>query len=427
MYTELLSRLNDERQRVWSEYRHELEGFDVSTATAETRAKLDRMDVDLAELDKRIKTVRDQAGIEATAAEAREGADRIVRNEARGEERNELGWSKLEQALRGPKGTQGVGFDLDLRGLAGGAEGFEKRAERYEERVLSETFAAGGALVPTEFSPLLYRYLIQNSAIRQTNVRVITTATGDNFVQPSYSAYSAEATIVSAGAAIGASDPAFTSATLGAYKFGTLWQVQYELLQDSAYNLLNELAFQFGRALANGEGKKFVLGTGTSEPNGVVHAAGTVYQLVGGTPASSGPTYANLVDTMHKVIPPYRVNSYWMFNDKTLAVLRKLTDTNGRPLWTPGLAGFGVDVPDTLLGKPYVIDPYVPDIGVAATSIVYGDFSGYMIREVAGIRLERSDDYAFNSDLATFRILHRVDGNLIDTNGAVATFKGGTA
>ena len=413
---------------MWSEYRHELESYDSATATAETRQKLDDMDSRLSDLDKRLKTVTDQAAIEATNAEAREGVERHIRAEGR-DGRNEHGWTPFEQALRAPKGeSRNVGFDIDLRGLAGNKDGFEKRAEEYEQRVMGVTsFSAGDALVPSEFSPILYRYLIANSAIRQTNARVITTATGDNYIQPSYTAFSSEATIVTAGSAIGANDPTFTSATLSAYKFGTLWQVQYELLQDSAYDLIGELGFQFGRALGNGEGKKFVLGTGSSEPTGVVHAAGTTYQIVGGTPAANGPTYANLVDTMHKVIAPYRLNSYWMFNDKTLGVLRKLTDSNARPLWQPGLQGFAVDVPDTLLGKPYVVDPYVPDVGTSATSIVFGDFAGFMIREVAGIRLERSDDYAFNQDLATFRILHRVDSNLIDTNGAIATYKGGTA
>lgn len=422
----MLQRLSEQRQKIWHEYRHELENYDVETATAESRQKLDRMDGDLSDLDKRIQTIKSEADREQAANEAR---NVNVAQRKPSTDEHPSGWSPLERALRTPKDEVrgAIGFEIDFRGVSGPVRDFEKRAERYEERVMGVTTpSSGGALVPSEFSPLLYRYLIQNSAIRQTNVRVITTDTGDNYIQPSFSAFSSEATIVSAGAAIGANDPSFTSATLSAYKFGTLWQVQYELLQDSAYDLLNELAFQFGRALANGEGKSFLLGA-SGGPSGILPNAGTVYQVVGGTPAANGPSYNNLVDTMHKVIPPYRLNSNWMFNDQTLAALRKITDSNGRPLWQAGLAGFGTDVPDTLLGKPYVIDPYMPNIGVGATSIVYGDFSGALIREVAGVRLERSDDYAFNQDLATFRILHRVDCSLIDTHGALATYKGGTA
>lgn len=418
----MLQKLTEQRQRVWGEYKHDLENYDAATATSETRAKFDKMDETLSDLDRRISLVDAEATREKTAAEARSATEQIARPN---ESRDNDGMSEFEKRLRDPENRR-VGFDLDMRGVQGPKKGFEERAAKYEERVLSTTFAAGGALIPTEFSPLLYKYLIENSAIRNTNVRVITTDSGDNYVQPSFSSYSAEATIVTAGSSIGAADPTFTSATLSAYKFGTLWQVQYELLQDSAYDLLSELAFQFGRALANGEGKAFLLGA-SGGPSGVVPNLGTVYQVVGGTPAANGPTYANLVDTMHKVIPPYRINSAWMFNDRTLAVLRKLVDTVGRPLWQPGIAGIGQYIPDTLMGKPYVIDPYMPSVGVGATSIVYGDWSGAMIREVSGLRLERSDDFAFDKDLATFRILHRADCALIDTHGALASYKGGTA
>jgi HK97 family phage major capsid protein len=420
----MLQKLTEQRQRVWGEYKHDLENYDAATATSETRAKFDKMDEALSDLDRRLEQIKAEADRESVAAEARSAAEKVARPDV--EARNDGGMTSFEKALRDPENRR-VGFDLDMRGIQGPAKDFEKRAAKYEERVLSVgTFTAGGALVPTEFSPLLYKYLIENSAIRNTNVRVITTDSGDNYVQPSFSAFSAEATIVTAGSSIGPADPTFTSATLSAYKFGTLWQVQYELLQDSAYDLLSELAFQFGRALANGEGKAFLLGA-SGGPSGVVPNLGTVYQVVGGTPAANGPSYANLVDTMHKVIPPYRINSTWMFNDKTLAVLRKLVDTVGRPLWQPGIAGIGQYIPDTLMGKPYVIDPYMPSIGVGATSIVYGDWSGAMIREVSGLRLERSDDFAFDKDLATFRILHRADCALIDTHGALASYKGGTA
>lgn len=415
MYREAYNKLRQQRERVWTEYRDALESYEEATADSETRQRFDRMDKELTEYDRRLKIAGDEAAREATISAGRNpfvyglaGAAKHVSEETRAFE----AWCRF--------GGASNARHINTRGLA-----FNQGA--YESRVLGVTSqSAGGALVPTEFSPLLYRYLIQNSALRQTNVRVVQTDTGDNYVQPSFDAYSSEATIVTAGGTIGADDPAFEGATLSAYKFGTLWQIQYELLQDSAYDLLNELAFQFGRALANGEGKAFLLGA-VGGPAGILPNCGTVYQYVGGTPAANGPTYLDLVSLQHEVIPPYRQNSFWMLNDHTLEKIRKLEDNNGRPLWTSSLSGFGQDVPDQIMGKPYVIDPYMPDVGVGATAIVYGDFSGVTIREVAGMRLERSDDYAFNQDLVTFRILHRADAALVDTHGALATYKGGTA
>jgi HK97 family phage major capsid protein len=44
----------------------------------------------------------------------------------------------------------------------------------------------------------------------------------------------------------------------------------------------------------------------------------------------------------------------------------------------------------------------------------FGDFSAYYIRSVGNPIIERSDDFAFNTDLVTFRGKWRVDGDLLD-------------
>jgi HK97 family phage major capsid protein len=58
----------------------------------------------------------------------------------------------------------------------------------------------------------------------------------------------------------------------------------------------------------------------------------------------------------------------------------------------------------------------VADAALSAKSVVVGDFSAYTIRDVAGVRFERSSDYAFANDLVTFRTLLRTDGDLVDTS-----------
>jgi hypothetical protein len=44
-----------------------------------------------------------------------------------------------------------------------------------------------------------------------------------------------------------------------------------------------------------------------------------------------------------------------------------------------------------------------------------------------GVRFERSDDYAFNSDLVTYRAIIRADGLTIDQTGAIKVFAGGAS
>ena len=47
-----------------------------------------------------------------------------------------------------------------------------------------------------------------------------------------------------------------------------------------------------------------------------------------------------------------------------------------------------------------------------------------MIRDVSGVRVERSVDFAFQNDLITYRFIMRTDGDLVDTTGAVKHFVG---
>jgi HK97 family phage major capsid protein len=49
-------------------------------------------------------------------------------------------------------------------------------------------------------------------------------------------------------------------------------------------------------------------------------------------------------------------------------------------------------------------------------SVIFGNLSSYFVRQVGGIRVDRSDDFAFNQDLITFRAQVRLDGNLIQTS-----------
>ena len=65
--------------------------------------------------------------------------------------------------------------------------------------------------------------------------------------------------------------------------------------------------------------------------------------------------------------------------------------------------------------------------GTSAISLVYGDWSAFFIRDVDGLRFERSLEYGFNKDLVYYRAIIRTDCLLVDNTGAVSTYKGGTS
>ena len=100
-------------------------------------------------------------------------------------------------------------------------------------------------------------------------------------------------------------------------------------------------------------------------------------------------------------------------NDATLKEVRQLKDSNNQYLWQPSLQQGN---PDILLGSPVATDPNIETIATAKKVIAFGDMSKYFIREVQGIQVDRSVDFAFANDLVTFRFIYRADGDLMDTN-----------
>jgi HK97 family phage major capsid protein len=178
---------------------------------------------------------------------------------------------------------------------------------------------------------------------------------------------------------------------------------------------------QAGRALGNAFGTDLINGSGSGQPYGIVNAAVGVTGAVTGV--AGAPSYANLVDLEYSVIAPYRQSRscYWLAADKTIGGFRKITDTVGRPIWEPSAV---LGSPDLLLGKPLVADPFMPAQATGALQIAFGDFSQYFVRLVGGVRFERSDDFAFGSDLVTFRAILRGDGTLVDRTGAIRLYKG---
>ena len=291
-----------------------------------------------------------------------------------------------------------------LRSLIAG----EKRGHSFERRDVLKT--STGSPVPTSFYDQVIMRARLVAPVLQTST-VLNTAGGENLQIPSLSTYSV-GTINAEGAAMGESDPAFNAfVTLGAYKYSFLTQVSEELLTDSGVDFLGFLADQVGNALGFAVGSALTVGTGTVEPRGIVTASS-----VGGTAGTATAfTADNLIDLLYSLDGAARnlPSVGWMMNGKSIGAVRKLKDTAGNYVFQPSLA---MDSPDMLLGKPIYENPNMVDVASGTKSVIVGHLPSYFVRTVGGLRLDRSDDYAFNAGLITFRAQFRVDGNLPQTS-----------
>jgi HK97 family phage major capsid protein len=167
-----------------------------------------------------------------------------------------------------------------------------------------------------------------------------------------------------------------------------------------------------------------VTGTGSSQPAGIITGASA--GVTGSASVAGAFSADNLIDLFYSVISPYRNSNKaaWLMRDATVGAARKLKGSDNNYLWQPGLQ---VGSPDTLLGKPVLTDPNVAAVGLSAKSVAFGDIGAYHTRIAGGVRFERSDEYAFNTDLVTFRAIVRGDGILADQTGAVKVFTGNAA
>jgi HK97 family phage major capsid protein len=210
--------------------------------------------------------------------------------------------------------------------------------------------------------------------------------------------------------------------SLNAYKYAQLVQISSELLADSGVDIIGFVASDLARSIARVTDADYVLGNGSSKPQGIMAAIGT--GVTGGTGVAGVPTVANLIDLVYSVNNEYRANgAQFLMRDATAGKVRALTDTTGQFLWQPAVVA---GQPDRLLGFPVITDPNVAATATNALSVAFGDFSAFYIRDVGSLRIERSDEFAFGSDLATWRGVLRTDSDLIDAN-AIKAFKGGAS
>ncbi len=192
--------------------------------------------------------------------------------------------------------------------------------------------------------------------------------------------------------------------------------VSWQLLQDSVIDieswLTERISERFGRGFARG----FVNGTGTGEPFGVTTNATTTSTFTSATIDKD-----ELIAALHTVDPAYRsADAVWIFSDATLAAIRKLEDSQGRPLWTPqAAAGLEGSIGGTLLGHRVVIDQGFAPYADATTNKfgVFGSIkTGYWIRKVRGLRLIVDETSAAGSAMIRYTAHARVGANVKQPN-----------
>jgi HK97 family phage major capsid protein len=314
-----------------------------------------------------------------------------------------------------------------------GAEGMTQEQVAAFRNVMSTTTGSqGGHTVPTEISQMLIDSLKGYGAMRAVST-VIATSDGKPLSFPTSDGTSETGEWIAQNTTSTNADPTFGTVSVNVFKASSKdVAAPIELLQDSVIDIEAFIMARLAQRLGRLTNTAFTVGTGTTQPDGVVPRSSV------GKTGTTGQTLTiivdDIIDLIHSVDPAYRSNRCcFMANDALVRVIRKLKDGQQRPIWTPndfqgiqnapnggGNGGYAAQdraVPyDLLMGYPLYVNNDMASPAANARTLLFGDFSKYMIRDAMDVTMFRFTDSAYSKlGQVGFLAWMRTGGNLVDT------------
>ena len=260
---------------------------------------------------------------------------------------------------------------------------------------------AGGYLIPEQFLPEIQRNLVLFSPIRQA-ARVANASVGEVILPKRTGTLTAQ--WVEETEDRPATQPAYGQQKITIYELACYVDVSNRLLEDSAFNLEAELSRDFGEEFGRAEGAAFINGDGVGKPTGLLQNT-DIEQL---DLAGAAITADELIDLYHGLPSFYAANATWAMNRTTIGAIRKLKDSSGMYLWNDQITAGN---PPTILGRPVVEMPDMPDVGGTEPAVVFGDFSqGFRIFDRVALSVLRDPYTMQTKGQVRFHARRRVGG-----------------
>lgn len=366
--------------------------------SSELQAKFDELDGEVAQLDSQIKNMQRLIDIDA---------DEHIKDALKGNS------EKLQRDL--PDTDPRKIFDTWLR--RGDNALTAEQWQVIRNTMSTTTSGEGGYTVATEVATRVIEALKAFGGMRQV-AEVFRTEKGNTINFPKTDGTAEVGELIAQNTTATDADPSFTVVSLDVYKYSSkIVTIPWELVQDSEIDVEAMVRRRLAMRLGRITNQHFTTGTGSGQPNGLVTAASS--GKVGTTGQTLTVIYDDLVDLVHAVDPAYRdMDCGFMMKDSSIQVIRKLKDTAGRPIWTPGYeAGITKSAPALLLGYPIQINQDMAAMAANAKSILFGAFNySYKIRDVMDLTMFRFTDSAYaKKGQVAFLAWLRSGGQCVDT------------
>lgn len=404
-----LNKTFDEWKKADAEREAELKR--LGTELPETQAKISKMEADLEKFQK----TADDAFLAVKRAQrlaAETGGDDL-----------EVKAAKFSALLGKMKGIADPKIDAD--GVAEYKRAFDAFMRKDERKLNADEFKAlsvgsdpdGGYVVHPDMSGRIVTRIFETSPMRAfASVQTISTDALEGLFDLDEAA---AAWVAETQTRDETSTPQLRTYRIPVHELSAQPAATQKLLDDAEINMEAWLADKVADKFARTENAAFVNGNGDGKPRGfLTYASGTtlpgqierVITGVNGGFAAAPNGGDVLIDALYGLKAPYRANATWFMNRATTKLVRKIKDSDGAYLWSPGIAA---GQPATLLGYPVASFEDMPDPATDSLSIAVGDMrAAYQIVDRAGIRVLRDPFTA--KPYIRFYTTKRVGGDVVN-------------
>lgn len=188
-------------------------------------------------------------------------------------------------------------------------------------------------------------------------------------------------------------EPTFAGSAITVYTASLGMKISNQLLRDQAMDLEGFIAREVGRAYARHLNNYQLVGTGSSQPYGIL-ARATVSETLASV---SGVDANDILNIVHKLPEWYADDTSsvgWVMRNTTLGAIRALTGNFFSFQPTP------MGDMNSLYTKPVAVSDKIAALGASAKSILFGNFNYYAFVENLGLEISRNP-YLYQANYQT--------------------------